>query len=101
MGGMACPRTQREAALSCRSKLRPTVAPRWSADLAPAEVVANLRTAFNKGEPIGIRVPVSVRPKAAASKDSHFDVFLRRDETAPSDRPEFIREGIIIPDVRS
>jgi hypothetical protein len=79
----------------------PTGAPKWSAELLPAEVANQLRSAFNKGEPIAVRVPLPVRRKGGDPKESWFDVFLRRDPEGASDRSTFIREGIIIPDVRA
>jgi hypothetical protein len=75
--------------------------PRWSQDLLTENAAAELRAVFNRGEPVAIRVPLTVRPKGGAGQDSHFDVFLRRDEESSGDRPVFIREGIIIPDVRA
>ena len=77
-----------------------TAAPKWSAELVPDEVANELRPRLSKGERIAVRVPAAVRPKTGGVKNSHFDVFVSRDDGASSDRPTFIREGIIIPDVR-
>jgi hypothetical protein len=79
----------------------PAGAPRWSRELVPEDVANILRASFNSADPIAVRVPVPVRPKAGGIRESHFDVYLSRDDSASSDRPTFIREGIIVPDVRA
>src|SRR5206468_4761580 len=52
------------------------------------------------GEKVSVRVPMPVREKKKAVRWSFFDVFLVRDGTEGRGRPVFVREGIIIPDVR-
>jgi hypothetical protein len=46
-------------------------------------------------------VPVLVRQKSAPSTESFFDVYLKRDERYDDGRAMFVREGIIISDVRA
>lgn len=73
----------------------------WSRDLFPEESLAVIRSRYEIGDKIAIRVPVDVREKGKQPRSSHFDIFLVRDGTEQSGRPVFIREGIIIPDVHS
>jgi hypothetical protein len=74
--------------------------PRWVPALFP-EAAAILREKYRKGEMIAVRVPFCVRPKAGEKKWSHFDVALERDGAEGRERPVFVREGIIISDIRS
>lgn len=63
--------------------------------------LSDLQQRFERGERIAIRVPVSVREKNQPPRESYFDVFLHRDNSEQDGHPVFIREGIIIPDVRA
>ncbi len=71
----------------------------WSKDLFPEGSLKDLQNRYECGDKIAIRVPVSVREKNQ-TRESFFDVFLYRDGSEQSGRPVFIRESIIIPDVR-
>lgn len=73
----------------------------WTRELLGEHPMKDLRQRYERGEKIAIRVPVCVREKKQASRDTFFDVFLFRDGSEQSGRPVFIREGIIIPDVRA
>lgn len=73
----------------------------WSKELFPEESLSDIRNRYERGDKIAIRVPVSVREKNRSPRESFFDVFLHRDGSEQSGRPVFIREGIIIPDVRA
>ena len=73
----------------------------WSKTLLPAETVDNLRQRYERGEKIALRVPVTVREKNKSSRETYFDVFMLRDGSEQSGRPVFIREGIIVSDVRA
>jgi len=76
-------------------------APFWSEEAIPPELLNDMRAAFVPGAaPIAVRVPVCVREKQDTPKLSYFDVFLSHDIEDGAHRPIFIREGIIIPDVR-
>ena len=76
-------------------------AAKWSEDLLEPDSGRMARERLERGEAVRLRVPVTVRPKAADPKASFFDVVLRRSGDAESGRPVFIREGLIIPDVRT
>jgi hypothetical protein len=73
----------------------------WSDDLFSEEQIKTLRSAFQAGEHIALRVPLTIRQKNREPRESFFDVFLVRRGDSDSGRPIFVREGIIISDVRS
>lgn len=80
----------------------PTIGPlRWTKDLFGDELTRQLREKLHAGERIAVRVPMRVQEKGKDLQWSFFDVFLVRDGTEDRGRPVFIREGIIISDVRS
>ena len=73
----------------------------WDANLIPDELNSILTHRLASHERVAIRVPVNVREKGKSVRESFFDVFMVRDGSDRSDRPVFIREGLIIPDVRA
>jgi hypothetical protein len=74
---------------------------KWSEDMIPSDLKDTINKILNSGEIVGLRVPLKVRRKKADDKESHFDVFLSRDDTQATSRPVFVREGIIISDVQA
>lgn len=74
--------------------------PAWSKDLIPEEFYDDLQTKLDNGQRIALRVPLSVRRKGAEARDSYFDIFMVRDGTGDG-RSIFVREGIIVSDVRA
>jgi hypothetical protein len=76
-------------------------AQKWTKDLISADLAGTIRQRLAEGEAVGIRVPALVRYKAGGSTKSFFDVYLRRDEKYDEGRALFVREGIIISDVRA
>lgn len=77
----------------------PNRAAKWSDDLISATALEALRARFAAREVAAIRVPVTVRPKSGGALPSWFDVFLLPDKNSDG-RPVFVREGIIVSDVR-
>ncbi len=73
---------------------------KWSAELFPAGMLEQLREAFLAGERVALRVPVEVRELGAEPRPSHFSLFLQRQGHDLECRPVYVRENIIIPDVR-
>ncbi len=73
----------------------------WSKELLPADSIDDLRQRYERGDKIALRVPVTVREKNEGPRETFFDVFISRDGSEQGGRPVFIREGIIIPDVRA
>jgi hypothetical protein len=81
--------------------LPPRDRPTWSApDIIPPATIAILQRKLDAGERIAIRVPILVRTQRGGEEQSFFDVFLVN-EGGKDDRTVFIREGIIISDVRA
>jgi hypothetical protein len=83
------------------NRMPETGPPRWTPVLFPEATAAALREKYHSGDKIMVRVPFLVRPKAGDRKWSFYDVALERDGTEARDRPVFVREGIIISDIRS
>ncbi len=74
---------------------------KWPDAIFDVEVAASHRMRLQAGECLAFRVPVLVREKRPAiSKQSFFDLFFVRDEAYQDGRPLFIREGILISNVR-
>jgi hypothetical protein len=78
----------------------PTKAPVWNNSLIAPETKALLSAKLQKGEKIAVRAHLTVRPKSKPPQAAQFHVFLRND-SYDSGRPLFIREGIIVSDVRA
>jgi hypothetical protein len=74
--------------------------PEWSRSLIPPDAIANLRLRLDKGERVSVRSRLTVRKKGNEPRLSHFDVCLKQDGHE-SGRPVFMREGIIISDVKA
>jgi hypothetical protein len=94
------------AAISTRDEDRITLlmppaerAARWADDLIPPDKLPLLIASMAAGKPVAIRVPVTVRSRSDGNLSSWFDIHLAADRTGDG-RPTFVREGIIISDVR-
>jgi hypothetical protein len=74
-------------------------APKWSEALIPEELIKPMRDALQRGERLAIKVPLTVREKGKTPQQTFFHVFLVRGGNE-SGRPVFIREGIIVSDIR-
>jgi len=74
--------------------------PEWTDKLIPEDQLKPLRKALENGDKVAVRASLTVREKGKAPRPSHFDFFLWKDGFE-SGRPVFIREGLIISDVRA
>ena len=74
---------------------------KWTAKSIPSDVFACLRRAFHEGGRLAVRVPVDVQHRHGTTRHTRFDMFIERAEGSLQKRPMFIRDGIIISDVRS
>lgn len=75
---------------------------KWSDEVFTASDAAAHRTSLDGGQSLAFRVPVVVREKVTDRRlPSFFDLFLVRDDTDENGRPAFIREGILISDIRA
>lgn len=80
-------------------KPAPDKAWQWSDDLFPESTQDQIRMDYMSGKPLAIKIPVEIREKGKAHKDSYFHVYLKRSDADLPIRQVFIREGIIIPRV--
>jgi hypothetical protein len=74
--------------------------PDWTDNLIPADQIKPLRKTLENGDKVAVRASLTVREKGKPPQQSHFDFFLWKDGFE-SGRPVFIREGLIISDVRA
>ncbi|HSW62826.1 MAG TPA: hypothetical protein VLH56_05915 [Dissulfurispiraceae bacterium] len=79
----------------------PARAAEWKSDLFHDARLASLRTEFEAGQPIAVRVPLRVQKPHHSGRDTFFAVYLQRDETLEVPEDHFVREGITIAGVRS
>lgn len=86
---------------ACLPEPAVAVAPRWSADAAIEQALAPLREAFNRSDPVAVRVPVWVKPATGEPVRTSFDVFLERDDALSGGEEHFVRDGITVAGVRS
>lgn len=77
----------------------PARSPKWTEDVIPPDAAERIRRKLSAGDPLAIRVPVTVHHRVAGSRPSHFDIYVRSDKTSDG-RSCYVREGIIISDVR-
>ena len=73
----------------------------WNPELFPGELLKELSVKIRDGAPIALRVPVTVRKRRTQSRRSYFDVYLYSDEHSESTKTLFIRDQIVISDVRT
>lgn len=75
---------------------------KWSSAWLSEAQVTEMRARLEKGEMLAVRIPVGVREKKQKeSQPSFFEAFFIRDGNQSNNRPVFIREGIIISDIRA
>jgi hypothetical protein len=75
-------------------------APKWTPECVPEATRSHLHARLEAGDVVSVRVPMHVRPKGKGPSSCFFDIFFQRDATAHEGQIVFIREGIIISDVR-
>lgn len=75
-------------------------APKWSKGIVSESNAEAIHQRMEDGKRIFIRVPVEVRRKNGAAVESEFRVLLERDPTLSESLIQFVREGIIVSDVR-
>jgi hypothetical protein len=59
-----------------------------------------MRQLLERGERLAVRATLTVREKNKPPRESFFDIFMRQDGDE-NGRPTFVREGVIIADVRA
>lgn len=75
--------------------------PKWSKKLLPEDILDELRERYSGYQKVGLRIPVMVRQRGLEDQVSHFDIFMEKADGSHLKRPLFIREGILVSDVRS
>lgn len=73
----------------------------WNRDLLSDEILTALGQNIQSGNRVAIRVPVVVRKKDGGQATSHFDIYMTSDDSNKRVRPQFIRDGIRVSDVRA
>lgn len=78
----------------------PQRAQSWSADLVPADLVKHIRESLAQRQSVALQVPMAVQSRTGGPQHTFFRVFLEHCEE-DSERPVFIRDELIISDVKS
>jgi hypothetical protein len=79
----------------------PSASPAWRPELISNEARNKIRSALDEGKSVVVRVPVNiVRNPNSAANTSSFDVLLQSEQKY-NGKPLFVREGIIVSEVRS
>ena len=73
---------------------------KWSPSLFGRQQLADLRECLNGGRRVALRVPVTVRKRTGELLSSCFSVYFERDKDVGRQRPTFVRDGIVVSDVR-
>ncbi len=74
---------------------------KWNQKSIPAETFTSLRRAFHNEGRVALQIPLDVQYRNGSIRSTGFRIFLERSEGSLQKRPLFIRDGIIICDVRS
>jgi len=72
----------------------------WDPEMFSDGLLEKISEEHNSGRPVAIRVPMRIHQKSMRETDTHFDVYMRR-VGEDSEKPTFIRDGLIIPGVRA
>lgn len=75
-------------------------APKWVSDLVPHSVASTVREALALRQRLALRIPLTVEPRGG-QLPTYFDVFLEPAPDAGRVKTAFIRDELIISDVRS
>ena len=79
----------------------PTRGWRWEKGLFDDGLLKVLDGKLKGQERIAVRVPVTVRKKGDEPAESYFDVYMVNENSDHGLRPVFIRDGIVISDIRA
>ncbi len=75
-------------------------APKWESALIPDGTKKDLQKLMADGDRMSFRASANVRPKAGQGQVSHFEAYFIRDPACDEGQIAFIREGIIVSNVR-
>jgi hypothetical protein len=93
--------TQSNAGSMITAALRPDALGEERESITSSSVTESLRDAFRSDGRVAVRVPVTIQHKDGEPKSTHFDAFIERAEGSSQKRPLFVRDGIVISDVRT
>jgi len=75
--------------------------PKWDKDYLPKETASRIHEALAKPDGVvRVRCPLYVKENKSEALASHFDIYLAKDVTDTLRKPQFLREGILIPEDR-
>lgn len=74
---------------------------KWSRELCSSEVFEVVRRGFIETGRAAVRVQLTIQIRGQSPVATHFDLVLQRQEENSRNRPVYIRDGIVISDVRS
>jgi hypothetical protein len=77
-----------------------TGAPKWDPSNIVEQALQKIHEDFETGKVVALRVPMRIRTKGADPVACFFNVFIQRDPGISDGQILFVREGIIITDVR-
>ncbi|TVQ32368.1 MAG: hypothetical protein EA376_05730 [Phycisphaeraceae bacterium] len=79
----------------------PDAAQKWAAELVPEEVRTGITQRLLRRERVAVRIPVHVYAKGdSVPERSHFDLYLEHHDESKQIRPSFVREQLLINDVK-
>lgn len=70
--------------------------PAWGEQVFPTGALERTRKAYQSGQRVALRVPMSIERADGTVSDTYFDVFLERDADLTSGEDHFVREGMTI-----
>ena len=76
-------------------------ATKWNRKSIDDRLFEGMRRTLSEAGRIAVRIPAIVQYKNGLSKRTQFDAYIERAEGSAQKRPMFIRDGIVISDVRS
>jgi hypothetical protein len=74
-------------------------APRWSEDLFREGLIEELRSSYEKGFRITVKVPLHIERKQQPSQVSYFHSVFQKDDTARRGEDYYVRQGITISEI--
>lgn len=72
----------------------------WSPELVPSDIIRHVRQSLSQRQKVALRVPMSVQFRSEGPRPTFFNIFLEHSDE-DVERPVFIRDELIISDVRS
>jgi hypothetical protein len=77
-----------------------TTVPKWEKAVLPDDIAATIQQKLDGGELVALKVPIFLKPKDTGRTEHFFQLFLQRDTVGTESMFQYIREGILISNVR-